>query len=629
MRNSSILIFIVFLLVGTINAQTTQDRLDFANELYYSNPKASFQIYDSIAGALDGKNYKELGYAKIGQGRYLLLKARLDESLKLLNEALDILEKHKDFSGAAKCHSLKSILLFRISDTEKGFYHSKKSVELYALANDTKGEISALTNLAYNYIENNQPDTAFIYLLKLKRSQNNMKETSKYFMYQNFGLYYKTVKKFNAALNAFSDALKIAKDNKMIDSETSCYKSIAETYIDMKDYTNAEKQLLLSIAKASENNLLHETNEAYNSLIKIKELKGDYKEAFRLDKINDLIEKEIYNLEKINKINEIDSQLKLTEQEKIISLKELEIKEEQVHTLEAKSKITQLIFIVVFSILIIIFIIIVLLRARKLNNKINAQKMMLEQKNTEITDSINYAQRIQSAILPSDDYFSKNLPNSFILYKPKDIVAGDFYWMHVIDGHVLYATADCTGHGVPGAMVSVVCSNSLNQSIKELKTSNTGEILEMTRTLVKENFNSDDKNVKDGMDLTLCALDLKTKKMQFTGANNPLYILRENNIIEIKGDKQPVGNHINEKPFTSHTIQLQKDDVVYTFSDGYVDQFGGEKGKKFMRKRFKELLLSVASNPMKIQKQLINSAFEDWKGELEQLDDVCVIGVRV
>jgi serine phosphatase RsbU (regulator of sigma subunit) len=269
------------------------------------------------------------------------------------------------------------------------------------------------------------------------------------------------------------------------------------------------------------------------------------------------------------------------------------------------------------------------MRAKKLNNKISAQKMMLEHKNKEITDSINYAQRIQSAILPSSDYVNKTLPNSFVLYKPKDIVAGDFYWIKKVNDNIVYATADCTGHGVPGAMVSVVCSNSLNQSIKELKTANPAEILEMTRTLVKESFKSKDDNVKDGMDITLCSINYLQNTIQFTGANNPLYIIRNKQIIEVKGDKQPVGNHIKEVPFTVHTMQLEKNDVVYTFSDGYVDQFGGEKGKKFMRKRFKALLLKISNKPMQEQKSILNNTFETWRGELEQVDDVCVIGIRV
>jgi serine phosphatase RsbU (regulator of sigma subunit) len=629
MRSKTLLFLILFLFAKFTFSQTTQERLDLANDLYYSNPSSSYLIYASIAKELKGKNNNELGDALIGKGRYYLLKANFDKSIKLLNKALDIFEQNKNGSGAAKCHSLKSILFFRISEKEKGFYHAKKAEELYTKSNDKQGLIAVIANLSFDYIENNQLDKAFIYLLKLKRSLADMKPTSVYYMHQNFGLYYQKVNNFNSAIESFNSAIKVAQENNMVDSEVSCYNSIGLTYMYMKEYKKSEKYLTKSITKATENKLLHESHEAYTTLTKLHEVLGNYKEAFRLDKINDEIEKKIYNLEKINKINEIESQLKLTEKEKIITQKELQIKEEQVHTLEAESKISQLIFVVLFSVIIIIFIIIVLMRAKKLNNKISAQKMMLEHKNKEITDSINYAQRIQSAILPSSDYVNKTLPNSFVLYKPKDIVAGDFYWIKKVNDNIVYATADCTGHGVPGAMVSVVCSNSLNQSIKELKTANPAEILEMTRTLVKESFKSKDDNVKDGMDITLCSINYLQNTIQFTGANNPLYIIRNKQIIEVKGDKQPVGNHIKEVPFTVHTIQLEKNDVVYTFSDGYVDQFGGEKGKKFMRKRFKALLLKISNKPMQEQKSILNNTFETWRGELEQVDDVCVIGIRV
>ena len=175
----------------------------------------------------------------MGIGRYYLLKANFDKSIKLINEALNIFELNNNLSGAAKSHSLKSILLFRISDAENGFIHSKKSLELYTLANDTNGQISSLINLSYDYLMNNEPDTAFIYMVKLKRAESRMKETSKYFMYQNFGLYYQHVRDFNASIDAFKKAIVIAKENDMVDSETSCYKSIAGTYLDMKDYKNA------------------------------------------------------------------------------------------------------------------------------------------------------------------------------------------------------------------------------------------------------------------------------------------------------------------------------------------------------------------------------------------------------
>ena len=201
--------------------------------------------------------------------------------------------------------------------------------------------------------------------------------------------------------------------------------------------------------------------------------------------------------------------------------------------------------------------------------------------------------------------------------------------MKSIGNTILYAAADCTGHGVPGALVSVVCSNALDQSVKELNTTNPAEILEMTRDLVKANLKSDDNIVRDGMDIALCSIDFENKHLEFSGANNPLYIVRNNELLITKGDKQPVGNHYNEKPFTNHSIPIKNGDLIYSFSDGFADQFGGEKGKKFMYKQFKNLLLSIADKPLIRQQEILNEAFEIWKGDLEQIDDVCVIGVRV
>jgi serine phosphatase RsbU (regulator of sigma subunit) len=219
------------------------------------------------------------------------------------------------------------------------------------------------------------------------------------------------------------------------------------------------------------------------------------------------------------------------------------------------------------------------------------------------------------------------LEESFILYKPKDIVAGDFYWMEHRDNKVLFAAADCTGHGVPGAMVSVVCNNALNRSVREHGLTDPGKILDKTREIVIQEFEKSDEEVKDGMDIALCSLQGNT--LAYAGANNPLWIVRNGEIIETKADKQPIGKFRAATPFTTHTIELEKGDTIYLFSDGYADQFGGEKGKKMKTVNFKKSLLSLQDKSMTEQKELINIAFEDWRGSLEQIDDVCVIGVRI
>lgn len=274
------------------------------------------------------------------------------------------------------------------------------------------------------------------------------------------------------------------------------------------------------------------------------------------------------------------------------------------------------------------------------------QKLIVEAKNHEILDSIHYAKRLQEAILPPKKVVKEYLHESFILYKPKDIVAGDFYWLETpphnspsLEGEgdfIYFAAADCTGHGVPGAMVSVVCSNALTKALIEEKITDPGKILDRTRELVIDRFGKSDAEIKDGMDIALVKLaqsesESRERSLQYAGANNPLWIVRNEavEVEEIKADKQPIGKYAAEKPFTTHTIHLNKGDSIYIFSDGYVDQFGGEKGKKYKSGQMKKLLLSMQDNDMATQRNILNDAFETWRGELEQIDDVCVIGVIV
>tara|TARA_B100000809_G_scaffold260974_1_gene308921 strand:+ start:5850 stop:7121 length:1272 start_codon:yes stop_codon:yes gene_type:complete len=265
---------------------------------------------------------------------------------------------------------------------------------------------------------------------------------------------------------------------------------------------------------------------------------------------------------------------------------------------------------------------------------------LLRSSNEEIKASISYAKRIQQAILPSMTLINKNLPNSFVYYEPKDIVAGDFYWMHIlpepngwdINGDtILFAAADCTGHGVPGAMVSIVCHNALNQSVKEFGITQPNLILKKSRDLVIDTFSESTENVQDGMDIALCSLNTKTNILQYAGANNPIWIIRKEatDIEEYKADKYHIGKCDMMKSFTNHSIQLNKGDTFYIFSDGYPDQFGGPKGKKFKYKPFKELLLSIVKNPISKQREHLKNHFINWKGNLEQVDDICVIGVRI
>ena len=253
---------------------------------------------------------------------------------------------------------------------------------------------------------------------------------------------------------------------------------------------------------------------------------------------------------------------------------------------------------------------------------------LVAEKNREITDSINYARRIQNSILPSGSALNENLQEHFVLYKPKDIVAGDFYWLETVGNRVFFAVADCTGHGVPGAMVSVMCSNVLTKSVKELGIEDPGKILDKSAELLQARFSGSEEEIADGMDLGFCMIDREQRLLQFAGANNPLYLIRNNELIEIKGDKQPVGYYENRRPYTTHSIQLLAGDQIYLLTDGYSDQFGGPNEKKFKYQALKNLLVEICLKPMIEQELVLNETIENWKGELEQLDDICIIGVK-
>lgn len=279
--------------------------------------------------------------------------------------------------------------------------------------------------------------------------------------------------------------------------------------------------------------------------------------------------------------------------------------------------------------------------------EVELQKELVDEKNKEITDSITYAKRLQDAILPPIEFIKNFFPESFVYYVPKDIVAGDFYFFEVIGSKVLIAAADSTGHGVPGALVSVVCSNALNRSVKEFKLVDPGLILDKTRELVLETFAKSDKNVKDGMDISLVCIDLVVENsddviVQWAGANNPLWFIRNNLVLsdpnskekiqdleEIKANKQPIGFIDNPQPFTTHQMHLKKGDILYLFTDGFADQFGGPKGKKYKYKPMQDLFIANKNKPFTEQKEVLNSVFTSWKGNLEQVDDVCVIGIRI
>ncbi|MCW3105474.1 MAG: Serine/threonine protein kinase [Bacteroidetes bacterium] len=272
-------------------------------------------------------------------------------------------------------------------------------------------------------------------------------------------------------------------------------------------------------------------------------------------------------------------------------------------------------------------------KVKERTSEVVKQKEVIEEKNKHITDSIKYAKRIQEAIIPGEDMVKAMLKNSFVLYKPKDIVSGDFYWIERKGNKILFAVVDCTGHGVPGAFMSIIGFNGLNQIVNEYNYTKPSEILTHLNKTISYTLRQrvEDSVIRDGMDMAFCCIDLDTNKLEFAGAFNPLFIIRNNEVLEIRGDKQPIGNFLGQEDyeFTNKEIDLLPNDKLYLFSDGYADQFGGPNGKKLKYNYFRKLLLDNHAKPMEEQKESIDAFFESWRHGFEQIDDVCIIGVGI
>jgi serine phosphatase RsbU (regulator of sigma subunit) len=287
----------------------------------------------------------------------------------------------------------------------------------------------------------------------------------------------------------------------------------------------------------------------------------------------------------------------------------------------------------------------------KLKDKVNRElEQKVKERTREITDSIDYARRIQDAVLPGKEYLDRILPEYLVLFKPKDVVSGDFYWIKKINTFLVIIVADCTGHGVPGALMSMLGITLLDEQLGKTRLDTPGEILDNLRSRLKEMFaqKGEAEEQKDGMDMAITIIDHEKHELLFAGANNSLYLVRNSSLIpetvtgseatllrngsrlyEWKGDKQPIGVYWEETTFTSHRVRLMENDTLYVFTDGFIDQFGGEHRKKYKTHRFKELLLSIQKETMEKQGELLENAFVKWCGDNEQIDDVCVIGVRL
>ncbi|WP_317898373.1 tetratricopeptide repeat protein [Aurantibacillus circumpalustris] len=598
-----------------------------------------------IGEALD--NYeKSLGSKKLlndKSGMALLLnniamiyfnQGSIEQALVSNLESLKIQEQINNKEGIA--NSLNNIagIYDNQGDISKALEFYKKSLSIREGIKDQMGIATSLNNIGFIYLGDGDTATAIKYCTRTKRIHETLDDkVGLAYDLNNLGFIFLNQGKIDTAYAYYSASLKIREEIGDKKGMAFSYNNLANIYFKQKKYDKAIELSNKALKLGEGLGFPFIIRDAALSLKNTYYETKQHKEALAMFELYVQMRDSINNLE--TKKSALKSQFKYEFEKKEAVLKEQQMRERSLAQ-EKSQKQKLIIWTVVFGMLVVIlFLAIVFSQLQKTKKQkilINQQKILVDEKQKEILDSIHYAKRIQFALLASDNMLSAHLPQHFVLFKPKDVVSGDFYWAASTPSGFVYITADCTGHGVPGAFMSLLNISKLSQIVNENKIERPDLILNNVRSEIIKVLNpkGHEQESKDGMDAVLCKLNLKEMKLEYASANNAFYIIRKGEILTCKADKMPVGKgHDDSIPFTHNEIALQKGDTIYTFTDGFADQFGGIKGKKFMYKKLSDLLLSVSSDPLDIQKEKLNASFESWKGDLEQVDDVCLIGVRV
>ena len=569
-------------------------------------------------------------------------------ALEYYHMALKYSEELKDKSAVASIF----INIGHIYDGQKNYpkaleYYNKSLVAKREL-NDKKGVALALNNIGGIYLNMDDYKNAmnlFTKSLNLYQEIKNKKGIANEI--NMIGGVYKNTGDIDKALEYYNESLVIREEIQDNLGIARSLNSIGNALLSKGKYMEAQVKAEQAMKIAKELGYPENIHKTSNLLSKIYSKLNKFKEAYEMHvlykEMSDSIISEANKKASIQKGFQYAYEVKTAAD----SIKAAEVNE--VHKTQIKEQRKQQTLLYVGIGLIAIFsgfmynrfrvtrkqkgiIELQKVEVERRSKIVEEQKFVIEEKQKEILDSIHYAKRIQQAMLTSEGYFDEYLKAEyFIYYQPKDIVSGDFYWATFQHNQFYIATADCTGHGVPGAFMSLLNINFLNENVIERGIQNPAKILnEQRKEIIKALNPKGNENSRDGMDCVLCAFDLENHILNFSSANNPVWIIRDNRIIEYKGDKMPVGKYDdNAKDFTSQSIEIQKGDIIYTFTDGYADQFGGEKGKKFKYKQLQAILLANNQMTMAEQQKLLSNTMREWMGNNEQLDDILVIGVKI
>ncbi len=572
--------------------------------------------------------------------------SQYDKALKFYLESLEYRKKVGDKNGIASLLNNIGNLYSSWSNNDKSFEYFTESLNICKEIKNNEGIAIASSNIGLYYDNKKEYDKALFYYLEalevFKRIGNN-RDVSK--IYSNIGEIYKIKEEYDFALDYFFQALKISQNIGIKDAEAISLSSISSTYYKLKNIDKAYIYAKEGLKVSEEIDNPEIKISIYKILSDIYEKRHQYKEANELINKYVSLKDSIFNINKHKQLEELNTKYQTAEKEKEIELLNEKDRVNNLELIKNKQEIKiKNIYIFLFSIVLILIAFFSYLIYKQYtekkyanellinkNEEIETQRDLLSVQKKELSDSIIYAKNIQSAILPTNTNLSRFLNDYFTILMPKDIVSGDFYWLSEKNNKIVLAAADCTGHGVPGAFMSILGISFLNEIVNEKNITQPNTILNILRDNIISSLNQNGKEgeAKDGMDISLITIDKTTNKLEFSGANCPLYIIRNKELIEIKGDKMPIAIHEKMDSFNNHSFDFEKGDCLYIFSDGFVDQFGGEKGKKFKYRPFKQMLIDINHLPMDKQKYIINYTFSQWKGNHEQVDDILLIGVCI
>tara|TARA_B100000809_G_scaffold263018_1_gene315299 strand:- start:1318 stop:2985 length:1668 start_codon:yes stop_codon:yes gene_type:complete len=517
------------------------------------------------------------------------------EAMKAALQAMELFKGLKDVLGESVSLDILGGVYNFLGDFNKRLDCNLKCLALREKANDLPAQLSTTNNIGDTYMSMGDYDNALLYFEKCLLF-SELDARTKAIVYYNIGEVYFHINDYKAAKENIDRGLKNGLDSGYWQIVIAAYQIEAKMLIKEEEFNAAisllEKAKMLAIDKDSfedEYSLERNFSDAYGGL-------KQFEKAYECLSKHELLKEELLSDNNAQKLKKIEFEFQFKN-----------IKSEAEETKEKNKLLTRAF------------------------NQIENQRNEIESKNQSITDSIKYAKRIQDSIFPSEEKIEELLEDSFVFYQPKDIVSGDFYWIDSVGDEVIFSVIDCTGHGVPGAFVSLIAYNALNKVILEKEVTQPSKILIEVNRIMIESFGNTEDSLRDGMDMGVCSWNRKTNTLQFAGACHSIFIHDGELFSEVKGDRESIGSSFmdNEPKFTNHVISVKPKSMFYLSSDGFPDQFGGEKGKKLKWKGFKNVLENLYTTPIYAQQPVLKSFFENWRGDLEQLDDICVVGVKL